>query len=162
MLSVPGPLPSSVAAQAHFTSVTELRRRQQLRRRRANLWITGGFAGLVITFLVGLIIAVSAITDPSIHPYLNAPGPQDLPPGTAFPFGGDGNRPNTKAVLVASRLPATAEVTAVATSTPTQSPTATVTPTDTPVPNPTATGVASGTAQAVSIPDLTEKAAQDL
>ncbi|MHB8629652.1 MAG: protein kinase domain-containing protein [Aggregatilineales bacterium] len=153
MLGVPGPLPSSIAAQAQITSVTELRRRQQLRRRRANLWITGGFAGLVITILAGLIIAVSAFTDPSIHPILSAPRPSELssvrpaPTATLLATDGIGNTPGTKVAVGATHVPTTASITPSTT---------TATPTDTPSEAP------SETPPPVTIPLVSEETAQAL
>ncbi len=153
MLGVPGPLPSSIAAQSHITSVTELRRRQQLRRRRANLWITGGFAGLVITILAGLIIAVSAFTDPSIHQNLFGPRPSELSPlqSRPAPTGNDGNTPGTKVAVGATHVPATAFGTGTAPASMTPS-TTIATPTDTP----------SETPPTVTIPLVSEEAAQAL
>jgi len=53
------------ASISQAQSLTALRRREQLRRQRANLWIWGGFAGLIVTILAGVLVTVAAVTDPA-------------------------------------------------------------------------------------------------
>jgi hypothetical protein len=48
-------------------SFSELRRIERRRRQRANIWIFTGFAGLVLTFLAGTIVVVSAFADSRIR-----------------------------------------------------------------------------------------------
>ncbi len=89
---VPTPVPSflgssilgvggiSSASLSQSQVVSTLRRREQIRRQRANLWILGGVTGLILALLASLIVTVSAVTDPNIRGSLFIPRISPPPP----------------------------------------------------------------------------------
>ncbi len=66
--AVPAPIPAA-APTASLGSTAH----QQAQQRRANLWMLGGFAGLIATCLTGMFVTVLALSDASIRSSLFVP-----------------------------------------------------------------------------------------
>ena len=144
---VPGVLSSSVAAAVNMTlpqSLTELRRREHRRKRQAQLWVFGGFAGLVVTLLAGLLFAVATLNDPSLRSSDFVPAAIGGPPARPEPT------VNRTVIAAKPTIAGTAAVLSPATAVPTDSATATASLTSTSDPT---------DLPDVPIPDITEAAA---
>jgi serine/threonine protein kinase len=61
---------STITVNDPVRSISELRRIQQDRRQRRNLWLFVGLAGLILTCLAGTIVTVSAFADPLVRRWL--------------------------------------------------------------------------------------------
>ncbi|MBI5961157.1 MAG: serine/threonine protein kinase, partial [Chloroflexi bacterium] len=65
----PTPSPAYVMIPSPILSTTNSTLSKEAVRRRANLWILGGFGGLLLTCLGSLFIIVNAISDPDSRPW---------------------------------------------------------------------------------------------
>jgi serine/threonine-protein kinase len=72
----PAVIPSPIASVPPAPSITDSSAQRYARqRRRANFWMFLGFAGLIVTCLAGLFVAVSAFSDATIRANLFVPRP---------------------------------------------------------------------------------------
>jgi serine/threonine protein kinase len=73
--SISSPMPSPSRTPGEGGSLAERYERQ---RRRKNLWMLGGFAGLIATCLAGMFVTVSAFSDANIRSGLFVPRPTQV------------------------------------------------------------------------------------
>jgi serine/threonine protein kinase len=65
----PTPSPAYMVIPSPIVATTNSTLTKEAQRRRANLWILGGFGGLLLTCLASLFIIVNAISDPDSRPW---------------------------------------------------------------------------------------------
>ncbi|MCC7448068.1 MAG: protein kinase [Anaerolineae bacterium] len=76
----PAAIPSPVLSIPPAPAITDSSaQRYAQQRRRANFWMFLGFAGLIVTCLTGLFVAVSAFSDATIRANLFVPRPTPIP-----------------------------------------------------------------------------------
>jgi serine/threonine protein kinase len=109
---VPAPIPAAAPTESLGSTAQKYARQRQ----RRNLWMLGGFAGLIATCLTGLFVTVSAFSDATIRASLFVPRPSQaatrvgvVPTPTAQPTVQVSIAPTTQSTTPPTAAPTTGQ-----------------------------------------------------